>query len=485
VKIQLFIALIFIAHLVNGQKWDSLTMKLTSLPVDTLLLESINKADSITLAFQTKADSLSALYQNQFSKIDSTRNLLQAKLDSLNKLKLPTERLTHKLDSLNHIKDEKISSLEKKINDLKEKTTASLKEVTLPPQMQEPMHKLQSAVQDYKLPAVNTSISAIPSKGMADFTMIKLPMLSNQLNLDPNFKDITGNLNKIQDFAGQAGQYTRDAQNLVKGNLDEVKSIDKTLQNEVTRMDGVDQLVKGQGILEQANQLTDSAAMQNKLKELAKEQLINAAQDHFAGKQEVLHQAMAKMSKLKSKYSQVKSIAELPKKLPNPLKEKPFIERLVPGVSFQIQKSQFFLLDINPMLMYLISPRFSAGAGWNERLPFDDIRIKQEGRVYGPRAAFEFKWTKGINFRLLPEIMNTTIPPFIAQSKGVDPAYREWVPSVFVGIKKEFVVYKAIKGNTEILYNLFDKDGTSPYGDKMAMRFGFEFPMKRKAKPAN
>ena len=78
--------------------------------------------------------------------------------------------------------------------------------------------------------------------------------------------------------------------------------------------------------------------------------------------------------------------------------------------------------------------------------------------------------------------MNTTIPPMVAQVKGVDPAYREWVGSLFVGIKKDFNVFKQIKGNTEILYNLYDPDGMSPYGDKLSVRFGFEFPMKKKKK---
>lgn len=115
-------------------------------------------------------------------------------------------------------------------------------------------------------------------------------------------------------------------------------------------------------------------------------------------------------------------------------------------------------------------------------MPFDDLKIKKEERIYGPRGVIELKWTKGINFRLLPEIMNTTIPPPIARSHGIDPAYREWVPSMFVGIKKDFTVYKNIKGNTEVLYNLYDPNNYSPYGDRLAVRFGFEFPMKKKQK---
>jgi hypothetical protein len=479
VKLQWLLFFFLLANGALAQQWDSLTL---IQPTDTLLLNSIQKADSIALLFQSKADSLNGLYQKPLTELDSVRNNVQSKIDSLTNLSLPTENLTRKLDSLNRIKGEQISSLTKKVEDLKSKATQGLQEIQLPPELQEPMQKLQSSVQSYSLPALNTTSSGIPSLEMPGPGNLRLPTLSNQLALDPNLKDITGNLNKISDLAGQAGQYTQDAQNLVKGNLDEVKSIDKTIESKVAGMEGVDQLKEGTAMLGQLNQLQDSAAMQDKAKELITEQAMNMAQDHFAGKQEVLQQAMNKMSKLKSKYSEVKSMAELPKKLPNPLKGKPFIERIVPGVFFQIQTSQYFLLDVNPMLMYLISPRFSAGAGWNQRLPFDELTVRKEERVYGPRVAVEFKWTKGINFRLLPELMNTTIPPFIAQSMGVDQTYREWVPSLFVGIKKDFTVYKQIKGNTEILYNLYDPDGMSPYGDKLSVRFGFEFPIKKKKK---
>ena len=478
-KLQRLFLFFFLSNGVFAQQWDSLNFVL---PTDTLLLKSIQKADSITLSFQSKADSLNALYQSQFSKIDGVRNQLQTKIDSLNDLRLPTETLTRKLDSLNRVKDVKISSLTKKVDDLKAKATEGLKEIQLPPQLQEPMQKLQSSIQGYSLPSLDTATPGLFSLEIPDFNSTKLPTFTNQLNLDPNLKDLTGNLNKISGITEQAGQYAQDAQNLVKGNLDEVKSIDKSIEAKVAGMEGVDQLAEGKALMTEYTQL-DSAALKNKAKELVQEQVMNLAQDHFAGKQEVLQQAMDKMSKLKSKYSEVKSMAELPERLPNPLKSKPFIERLVPALSFQIQTSQYFLLDVNPMFMYLISPRLSAGAGWNQRLPFDGLSITSDESVYGPRTAFEFKWTKGINFRLLPELMNTTIPPLIASSMGLDPAYREWVPSVFVGIKKDFTVYKTIKGNTEILYNLYDKDGMSPYGDRLAIRFGIEFPMKKKLKP--
>ena len=77
-------------------------------------------------SFQSKADSLNALYQNQFSKIDYSRNQIQSKIDSISNLKLPTERLTRKLDSLNQLKNEKIESFIRKIEDLRLKAMNEL-----------------------------------------------------------------------------------------------------------------------------------------------------------------------------------------------------------------------------------------------------------------------------------------------------------------------------------------------------------------------
>lgn len=173
-KSTIFFLCSFISNIALAQQQDSLNF---ILPTDTLLQKSIHKADSITNSFQSKADSLNTLYQKQFSKIDSERSRIQSKIDSLSNLKFPTERLTKKLDSLDQIKTEKISSLTKTIDDLKSKATNGLSEITLPPQMQEPMDKLQAAVQGYTLPSLNTLPTGIPSLDMPDLGNTQLPSL--------------------------------------------------------------------------------------------------------------------------------------------------------------------------------------------------------------------------------------------------------------------------------------------------------------------
>lgn len=441
----------------------------------------INQADSVTHTFQLKADSLSGVFEQQLIRIEGTQRLVQGQLDSLHQLKLPTEKLTRKLDSLQSVKQTTLTSLTTEIESLKVRAMQTLQEINLPPQLQEPMQKLQASIKEYALPDIDLSVKELPDFELKKLGSLKLPNLTDQISLDPNLKDFASSLNKVQGFAGQAGTYVQDVQNLVQGNLDEVRSLDKVFENKVAGMEGLDQLTEGKAVFAEYSQI-DSAWVKEQAKALVQEQVTLLAQNHFTGKQEILQQAMDKMAKLKTRYSEVQSMAELPKWLPNPLKGKPLIERLLPGISFQIQKSDNFLLDVNPYLMYRIIPRFSAGVGWNHRFAFDGWQIAKDDEVYGPRVLLELKWVKGINFRLLPELMYTAIPSKLASSLGVDPSARQWVPSLFGGIKKEFRVYKAIMGNTEILYNLYDQDGKSPYGDRLSIRFGFEFPMRSKPK---
>jgi hypothetical protein len=484
VKWSAFLLILFISGTTHAQQLDSLMGKLNPdslfrLKPDTLIFNKIKKADSVTLAFQSKADSIQQGYQKQINTLNTTRNKLQFKIDSLNNLKVPTEKLTKQLDSLNRLQTQKLSEVTTKINALKAKATKSLDEINLPQELQGPVNNLKQSINGFALPGTNSSNLSIGNLDLPNLTNTQLPTLTDQIKLDPNLKNFSSELNQLNGFGNNLGTYAQDVKQLTQGNLNEIKSVDKLIENKVAGMEGMEQLQEGKALMEKAK--PDSAALANMAKEVVQEQILNAAQDHFAGKEAVLQQAMDKMSKLKNKYSEVKSLSELPKRLPNPLKGKPFIERLVPGIAFQIQKSQNLLIDVNPTLLYKIRPRLTAGAGWNERLPFEGWKITADNeRIYGPRVIVQFLWTKGINLRLQPEVMNTAIPPALAYRMGLDPTHRKWITSIFAGIKKEFTVYKSMKGYSEMLYNFRDKDGMSPYADKLNVRFGFEFPMKKR-----
>ena len=59
---------------------------------------------------------------------------------------------------------------------------------------------------------------------------------------------------------------------------------------------------------------------------------------------------------------------------------------------------------------------------------------------------------------------------------------RYWVWSAFAGLKKDYQFTKGVWGNFQILYNLYDDHYSSPYADRLTVRTGFEFPLKKKRK---
>jgi len=218
------------------------------------------------------------------------------------------------------------------------------------------------------------------------------------------------------------------------------------------------------------------------LKKEAMEKAKKVAVNHFAGKEEQLKAAMEKVSKYKQKYSSLNGVSELSKKPRNKMHGKPLIERIVPGLAIQIQsKGENFLIDFNPYAGYRITGRLRGGLGWNQRIAYntDQKGFSPNARIYGPRTFGEFKLSKGFSPRAEIEIMNTNVPPLLST---IDPMKREWVWGVFMGMKKEYTIYKNIKGTAMVMGRLFNRDHKSPYADVLNVRFGFEFPMKKKIK---
>lgn len=73
--------------------------------------------------------------------------------------------------------------------------------------------------------------------------------------------------------------------------------------------------------------------------------------------------------------------------------------------------------------------------------------------------------------------MNSFIPSTLRGNP--DTGHREWVWSVMTGIKKEYKIYKNLKGTALIQYNLFNRYYKAPYVDRLNSRVGFEYMVRR------
>ena len=469
---------------------------------NNIVKRSTDKVDSIQARFYQRSDSLKNTCKNKLSKLDAAKSVLQKKLDSLNTLKIPANHVTAKLDSLNKIRDITMAEFDKKLQSIKDKTITKLKTLDLPP---EATNKLNAVTKNIE--AANISNLNIPTlNGLSSpldkvNEMGQLPNVNNPMQTSgiteklgdinaPNadFEQLTGaneSLSDINKGTGAAGEYSEEAKEMAKGNFDKVKNIPKTAEEKATQVSGIKEIEEQTKGLHQYKDMTGKAKDPDALKKEALEKAKQTAVNHFAGKEEQLKAAMEKISKYKQKYSNVKDISELPKRPPNEMRDKPLIERIVPGLGIQFQKKgEDLLVDLNPYAGYRFTGRIKAGLGWNQRIAYDIDKRKfsPDARIYGPRAFGEFRLGKGFYPRAEIEVMNTRIPPMIS---AIDPMKREWVWGAFLGIKKEYKLFKGVKGTAMVMARLINPSHKSPYAEIVNARFGFEFPMKKKIKPAS
>jgi len=468
---------------------DSLTQNFSLLPDS--LLPSFSKIDSIRNNFNLAADSIKTQYKKNLSEIDAQTNRLNHGIDSLQRLNLPTEKYTKSLDSLNQLRQNTVAKFTSKLTALKAKTTDKLNALDLPSQYKEPIQELTHKIDglnlgtgDIKIPELDIPGYSLPKiDGIVDLTS-KAGEIGNVGTLGnlPDIKTPAGDLGNVTQ---QAKAYQDDIKNITQGNLNEVQNLPETIEDQASKIDGLDQLQKQSGVIAEQKAKLEDFKDPEKAKEKAVALAKKAAVDHFAGKQDQLKAAMEKISKYKQKYSSVSSIKDLPKRPPNPMKSKPFMERLVPGLYLQYQQRNSYLLDVNPYLGYKLTGRFTTGLGWNHRYAYDknSRAFSSRSKISGPRGYVDFKLGKGFLAHVEGESMNTFVPSTLRGNP--DTGEREWVWSFMTGLKKEYRIYKNLKGTALIQYNLFNRYYKAPYVDRLNSRIGFEYVVKKRRKQKN
>ncbi len=487
-----------------GRTVSTDTQTISSIPTNLPLLPDsllplYNKLNSVRDEFNQKADSLQNDYQIMISKIDTRALKINDAIDSLQNLKLPIDKYTKQLDSLNQLRQKSTVAFNSKVETLKGKTIGRLKDLNLPPQYNTPLQQVTSKVDGFDLNGDFVKIPQIEVPGFSIPRIEGIGDIGDMGSIQNNFLKVTdGDLGKVTDQVGHLGNTTDqigsvgeqvagvsdDIKNISKGNLNDVQQLHKTLEEQATKIDGVQDLQKQTGAIDEYKGQLDALKDPNAFKEQAMEKAKEVAIDHFAGKQEQLKSAMEKISKFKQKYSSVSSIKDLPKRPPNAMKGKPLIERLLPGIGIQLMKKNDDLLtDFNPYVGYRFTGRLTGGLGWNQRISynFDKGIFIQKEKVFGPRIFSEFKLGKGFSPRAELEMMNTFVPSNISPLIP-DTQSRQWVLGAFVGMKREYRFFKNVNGTAMMMLNVFNRDHRSPYADVLNVRFGFEFPMKKKIK---
>ena len=512
-----------------SSKIDSLLIKIEKVKAPALSLPdtlktSFSQATSIKSKTQTKYDSTVNLLNkpqeelNRYTgKIDSMQNRITKKIDSLSNLTNPNHLLIKGLDSLRGQLDslkqtgigksatdavgkvnqaqtkvtEKVSAIENKINEklgLFNSSGGNAGSVNLPSvpglnngnpigqlntNLNLPENPLGNSLDiDHKLPGVGLN----QLDGIKDVANVPKKKLGEFANMD-GIKEVKGKMGEVSKVSTEINAYSKDARNLAQGNIGDVEQLPKTLETKAADLADVNSLQKE---FAPVADYTEMLKKWNSDPDVAKELALNKAKDvavnHFVGHEQDVKVAMDKLSKVKTKYKDADGVIDMFKKHQNTLKDKPFIERLLPGIGIQIQKKQSIWVDFNPYVGYKISNRFVGGLGWNERVSFNTKQKSfiHQDRIYGARSFVQFKLKEGFLLRGEAEIMNAYVLPYLLVN--TDPASRQWVWSYFGGIKRDFKFSKFLMGNVQVMYNLYNPEHRSPYVSRLNIRMGFEFP---------
>lgn len=435
-------------------------------------------------------------------KIDSLRKLsssidtiaLKQRLDSLHRLRLPVEALKTKTDSIRSLLDvsteinQELSKAHQQLNQLIREQHKNLQERAgtlttndigqevlgkVPPQSGlnnkanvpvpegiAPIHKIEGkGIPELKLPETGISPPELLKSG--------LPQFSGGQQIKEKISSLDGMADKIKGYKG-------DLQNIGKGEIGKARNMDKLAEEQLLKTDGISLLQKQQGALGQ-NLKKFPQDGKTGLKKKATEEAIKVAKNHFAGHKDKLQAAQDELNKYKDRYSEVRSLKEMPKNpfKRNPLKGKPWQERVIIGSIWQFSKGSVFKIDLGPTLAWRVSDKIEAGASYQWRLAVDKhapLFLSFHEKVHGYSLFLDYKIKNGFfgrgTYTRLKGRPKTNVP----MQEEIIP--RKWMDSFELGIGKRYTFYKVLKGYSLVQYS-FSTGLEKTYDSAIQIKIGF------------
>lgn len=206
--------------------------------------------------------------------------------------------------------------------------------------------------------------------------------------------------------------------------------------------------------------------------------------DHLAGHEDKISSEIQSMEKLQKKYHSVTDVRYLPKRRTNPENGKPFVERLIFGTGFQVERNdtRWTEFDIAPYAGYRFSDRFRAGIGGTYRVAVDvrSFEVSRTDKTYGYRVFGDYRVFNGLFVHLEAEVLKTTIPAWHSNKLKLTNAHEPlWVPMAYIGIMKSYRLGRRFSGQTLMLYDFLAVSRNFDF-NRVSFRFGFEYNIQKR-----
>lgn len=497
------------------RKLDSLSNRLQQIdltaPVDSL--GGLIPAD--TLPNVSPVDSLHRINRYLTERVDSLS--LQSHTDSLsNRIRQLGDNLEKRADSIGSKVTDKLDDLQQNVSDKIQRTINGKtgEQVEMPELNKsglsntgELIPALDLKLPDTKFPDFNegTSLPNIPSiadPSIPDLSISELKLPSTDATLDlrnlPSatdslpLKDLSGlpsrlgmDTAKIRESLGvdsRMAPYIDRADSLSMESLQNMgmEEIEAYAENSKPVQELSEELKRANAIKAEQEAMLQRYQDKKFLMEDIKRKSANVANDVINPLSEEFKQAQQATAKARRLNPAVQSFKEIVRKRPNEMKNKPFYERLVPGIGLQPFNGADFEIDVAPFLSYRITGRWSAGLGGVYRVAFnsDNRYYAGQGGVYGFRGFADFNVLKG--FFAHAEMERLHLDYAIKPPAETEFQQRTW--NGYVGIGKQVPLTRKINTTVTALYRIEIKGylpGTSHFGIRMA----FIYVTKKVRKP--
>mgnify|MGYP001057344454 CR=1 FL=1 len=459
------------------QKTDSLINLKRLSKADSLEMEMTLKLDSISTKMNSAIDSLSTLNLPQkeyLRRVDSVFSATQLKLN---------QSLNTKEDSLNVKANAVLKKYEQKLMAKRSglDTLARKFDITLPDYNPDMAVELD----DLKIPGITTpefdrpDLNNIPSLPNVDIPGVEMPSIDNVTQ-------------KLDEVKALAGEYQQKIESLKETDVkEELEKLPGELENQVKQIDQVKDLngefSKLDKLEQEAEQMKGMVENADAVKEEVKKRTRQAVTNQLEGKDEAIKKGIEQLEKYQKKYHSVADIRYLPKRRTNTYADKKFIERIAPGVMFQVGAldKEWKSIDVSPYAEYWFNDRFRAGLGGSYRINLNTRNFRFEGRdrVYAFRAMANYKILSGLFAHVQVEAMRTK-DGLMKGKPSVDPELRIWDNSLYVGLFKTYRISKSFDGNVQMLYDALNI-GSIFNTSQLAFRFGVEYKFGQTKKRAS
>ena len=483
--------------LLTQETYDSLTQNFKTrvvIPNTSVATDSITQvADALQHSVRLRIDSLAALGFSTDSLVLRLNETLNspAKAEALFAFqkRLDTDiRRVVKMDTLQY--------LQRVLKEQSDIITELAADAGLPPIAKDLTAGLPATGADYNLPGIENITAKVPEVTLA-LPPIKPGLPQEILKSDIGGMDLSANTdaltNKISNITDvtkdggeiidKAGEYKDDIEKVRDEGLMKSKKLDELTETEALNIDQLKAFKeqnKGEEI-EAYRKLIEQYREEKRIEEEMKEKVKELANDVIVKNSAKVDASMKKIARIKRRFSDVPDVRNLPRHPPNPLKEVPLRERLVPGFTFQTVNNKKVWLEFDPQIAYKLTPTMVVGLGGMYRFSMspEKFTFHNFGSMWGGKTFIQYTVFKGLFLRGEGQYLRWK--PW--HWSATDPAYIDRPYVGAIGIGKSYMLTRRIKGSMQTLYH-WHFDGLDPYRPKVMIRLGFDFSLeKRKPRP--